>query len=79
MNWSKPNFHPKGFGGADAILTCETRLLALWNHNRCQGWQLYRFRSPSRTQWLSGAGVERIGWTDDQAIELAKRQIAPAV
>ncbi len=34
-----------------------------WNHDRCQGWQLYRFRSPRnqcRTKWMVGAGGESV-------------------
>lgn len=79
MTWIKPNFRPLGFGGAEAVLISETHLLALWNHDRCRGWQLYRFRSPSRTKWLGGAGSESVGWTDEQSIEWAERQIAAAV
>ncbi|MGA2441924.1 MAG: hypothetical protein ABSH08_13275 [Tepidisphaeraceae bacterium] len=79
MTWITPNLRPLGFGGADAVLICETHLLALWNHERCRGWQLYQFCSPrnqTRTKWIAGASDESVGWTEDQAIAWAERMIA---
>jgi hypothetical protein len=79
MIWTKPNFQPTGFAGADSIFGCDTHLIAIWNHDHCRGWQLYQLLSPrnySRIRWLNGAGRESVGWTADQAVEWAERQLA---
>ena len=80
MNWTKPRSRPSGFNGAEAVLLCETHLLALWNHHRCHGWQLYACFPPkhTRTRWLAGAGGASVDWTDEQAIKWAEGQIAAA-
>lgn len=77
MTWIRAT--PNGFGGAIAVFANDTYLLALWAHEHCQGWQLYLgLSSPypfTRTRWLVGAGVESLGWTDEQAMAWGETQI----
>ena len=79
MNWNKIK-NMQNFYGAEAVYESSPWLLAKWNHSQCRGWQLYcRPSSQSqRTRWLTSAGSESLGWTDEQAQVWAAEKIGQA-
>ena len=74
MEW-KVITYARNFHGAQALLRTEGYLLALWNHEQCRGWQLYRFDHRGQTRWMAGAGAESLAGTDEQARRWAEEVI----
>ena len=80
MTWTKVT-HVRGFSGAEAVYVADGWLIALWNHEKCCGWQLYSvverpMNCYQRSRWVVGAGSESLGWTDAQAQEWAEKMVA---
>lgn len=61
MTWTKQDGYVRGFDGAEQVYKAPGFLLALWNHDRCRGWNLYRCTG-SRTLFMVNAGVESVEW-----------------
>jgi hypothetical protein len=65
---------PVGFRDAQEYFESDGFVLALWNHKKCSGWQLYQKIRSAKRKHMTGAGPDSVDWSIDRAKQWAAEQ-----
>ena len=74
MKWNEAK-DVKGLIGAEITLVSGDFALALWNHSKCKGWNLYYYSAHQVKRWIATPPMVSLTWSKFKAMRWANKTI----